>query len=99
MAHSKLKVLSLAKDGASNDLNSNTPTFINLVVVEEREEAGAMGEAAGGFVGFEFLGGAVVFIPPSALLHELVPNEDLLSAQALWVINCSSRVRGPLLAR
>ena len=58
-----------------------------------------MGEAAGGFVGFDFLGGAVVFIAPAALLHELVPNEDLLLAQALWVINGSSRVRGPLSVR
>ncbi len=32
-------------------------------------------------VGFEFLGGAVIFIAPAALLHELVPDEDLLIAQ------------------
>lgn len=58
-----------------------------------------MGEAAGSFVGFEFLGGAFVFIAPSALLHELVPDGDLLLAQALMAINGSSRVRGPLSAR
>ena len=72
-------------DNALGNLRSNTAAFIDLVVVEEGKDVGAMGKLAGGFLGFDFLVGAVVFNAPAALLHELVP-----------VVICSSLKRcGP----
>jgi len=63
---------------------SNRPKFswpaalINLVVVEEGQNARSIGQPAGRFVSLQLLSRAIILVAPTALEHELVPHQHLL---------------------
>lgn len=53
---------------------------INPVIIEKRKYVRPISESAGGFVALQLLGRAIFFVAPTALEHELVPDQHLLFA-------------------
>lgn len=56
---------------------SRVAAFIDLVIIEKRNDVLAIGLAARSLVTFQFLGRTIILIPPAAFEHEHVPDKHL----------------------